>query len=58
MRAKIIFDLVPFTALIVKDNLFLETHPGENAEECFTAAEASAAYSSAAHPQPQDSPAA
>ena len=33
-------DLVPFTALIVKDNLFLETHPGENAEECFTAAEA------------------
>ena len=33
-------DLVPFTALIVKDNLFLETHPGENAEECFAAAEA------------------
>ena len=33
-------DLVPFTALVVKDNLFLETHPGENAEECFEAAEA------------------
>lgn len=33
-------DLIPFTALIVKDNLFLETHPGENAEECFAAAEA------------------
>ena len=24
----------------MKDNLFLETHPGENAEECFAAAEA------------------
>lgn len=33
-------DLIPFTALIVKDNLFLETHPGEDAEECFEAAEA------------------
>lgn len=33
-------DLIPFTVLMVKDNLFLETHPGENAEECFEAAEA------------------
>lgn len=33
-------DLIPFTALIVKDNLFLETHPGDDAEECFAAAEA------------------
>ena len=32
-------DLIPFTALIVKDNLFLESHPGDNAEECFEAAE-------------------
>ena len=28
-------DVVPFTALVVKDNLFIETHPGENADECF-----------------------
>ncbi len=28
-------DVVPFTALVVKDNLFLENHPGETAEECF-----------------------
>ena len=33
-------ELVPFTVLMVKDNLFLETHPGESAEECFEAAEA------------------
>ena len=26
---------VPFTALVVKENLFLENHPGESAEECF-----------------------
>lgn len=32
--------LIPFTALIVKDNLFLESHPGDSAEECFAAAEA------------------
>lgn len=25
----------PFTALVVKENLFLENHPGESAEECF-----------------------
>lgn len=28
-------DVIPFTALVVKDNLFIETHPGENSEECF-----------------------
>lgn len=32
-------DLIPFTALIVKNNLFLESHPGDSAEECFEAAE-------------------
>lgn len=31
--------LVPFTCLIVKENLFIETHPGDSAEECFAAAE-------------------
>ncbi|MDE8701547.1 hypothetical protein PZH32_01050 [Adlercreutzia equolifaciens] len=33
-------DLIPFTSLIVKDNLFIESHPGDSAEECFAAAEA------------------
>ncbi|MCL1798665.1 MAG: hypothetical protein FWG23_02840 [Eggerthellaceae bacterium] len=28
-------DIVPFTALVVKENLFLETHPGDTADECF-----------------------
>ncbi|MEA5021006.1 MAG: hypothetical protein VB027_11675 [Gordonibacter sp.] len=28
-------DVVPFTALVVKENLFIENHPGESAEECF-----------------------
>lgn len=28
-------DVVPFTALVVKDNLFIESHPGDSAEECF-----------------------
>lgn len=28
-------DVVPFTALVVKENLFLENHPGKSAEECF-----------------------
>ena len=28
-------DVVPFTALVVKENLFLENHPGESADECF-----------------------
>ncbi len=31
-------DVVPFTALVVKDNLFIETHPGDSAEECFALA--------------------
>ncbi len=31
-------EVVPFTALAVKESLFLETHPGEDAEECFSAA--------------------
>ncbi len=29
-------DVVPFTMLVVKDNLFIETHPGDSAEECFS----------------------
>lgn len=32
-------DIIPFTALVVKDNLFIESHPGDSAEECFEAAE-------------------
>ena len=28
-------DVVPFTSLVVKDNVFIETHPGNNPEECF-----------------------
>ncbi|WP_165173051.1 hypothetical protein [Adlercreutzia sp. ZJ242] len=28
-------EVIPFTTLVVKDNLFIETHPGEDAEECF-----------------------
>lgn len=32
-------NLIPFTTLIVKNNLFLESHPGDSAEECFEAAE-------------------
>ena len=31
-------DIVPFTALVVKESLFLENHPGETAEECFNLA--------------------
>ena len=27
--------MVPFTALVVKENLFIESHPGDSAEECF-----------------------
>ena len=30
---------LPFTTLVVKDNLFIESHPGDSAEECFEAAE-------------------
>ncbi len=28
-------DLVPFTSLVIKENLFLESHPGDNPEQCF-----------------------
>lgn len=28
-------DVIPFTTLVVKENLFIESHPGESAEECF-----------------------
>lgn len=31
-------EIVPFTTLVVKENLFIETHPGETSEECFSAA--------------------
>ena len=29
-------EVVPFTALAVKENLFIENHPGESVEACFT----------------------
>ena len=28
-------DVIPFTCLVVKDNLFMESHPGDNPEQCF-----------------------
>lgn len=31
-------DLIPFTALVVKENIFFENHPGNSADECFDAA--------------------
>lgn len=31
-------DLVPFTTLVVKDNLFIESHPGDSSEECYALA--------------------
>lgn len=31
-------EVVPFTGLAVKENLFIETHPGDDVEECFLAA--------------------
>ncbi len=31
-------DIIPFTGLAVKENLFIETHPGNDVEECFLAA--------------------
>lgn len=31
-------DVIPFTALVVKENLFIENHPGDSAEECFNLA--------------------
>ena len=30
-------EVVPFTGLAVKENLFIETHPGDDVEECFLA---------------------
>lgn len=32
-------DVVPFTTLVVKDSVFLETHPGDNAKHCFDLAQ-------------------
>lgn len=31
-------DLIPFTALVVKENLFIETHPGDSSDECYALA--------------------
>ena len=31
-------EIIPFTGLAVKENLFIETHPGDDAETCFTLA--------------------
>ncbi|MDR2036149.1 MAG: hypothetical protein LBP91_05730 [Coriobacteriales bacterium] len=31
-------ELEPFTVVLQDENLFVETHPGENAEECFDSA--------------------
>lgn len=31
-------DIIPFTGLAVKENLFIETHPGDDAETCFALA--------------------
>ena len=28
-------DVIPFSALVVKGNLFIETHPGDTPDECF-----------------------
>lgn len=32
-------NLIPFTALVVKDNVFLERHPGNTPTECFNIAQ-------------------
>lgn len=32
-------EIVPFTTLVVRDNVFLETHPGDSAQECFNLAQ-------------------
>ena len=32
-------EVIPFTTLVVKDNLFIETHPGNDADECFNLAQ-------------------
>ena len=31
-------DLIPFTALVVKENLFIESHPGDSSDECYALA--------------------
>ena len=31
-------EIVPFTTLVVKENLFIESHPGDTPEDCFAAA--------------------
>lgn len=37
-------EVVPFTALAVKENLFIETHPGDDVEACFKDAERTVAH--------------
>lgn len=32
-------EVVPFTALVVKESVFIETHPGNNSDECFNLAQ-------------------
>ena len=32
-------EIVPFTTMVVRDNVFLETHPGDSAQECFNLAQ-------------------
>lgn len=41
-------EVVPFTALAVKDNLFIETHPGDTAEEYYSAARHTVQHASGA----------
>lgn len=41
-------EVVPFTALAVKDNLFIETHPGDDVEACFKDAEHTVAHAAGA----------
>ena len=31
-------EVIPFTCLVVKNNIFIETHPGNTADECFNSA--------------------
>ena len=32
-------EVVPFSVLVIKDNIFIETHPGANPEMCFAQAQ-------------------
>ena len=32
-------DVIPFTTLVVKENLFIESHPGDSSEECYNLAQ-------------------